>query len=62
MPGNYIYQKGAKNAAEPNTGGCIFTFGFYAVYSVRICITTYNNLYISLYQAGISYGSWKQIT
>lgn len=62
MPGNYIYQKGAKNAAESNTGGCIFTFGFYAAYSVRICITTYNNLYISLYQAGISYGSWKQIT
>lgn len=60
-PGHYIYNDSAANKPEPGCGGCIFTIGFYDAYAARICITTFNNLFISIYQPGISYGSWKKI-
>ena len=60
-PGHYIYNDSAANKPESGCGGCIFTIGFYDAYAARICITTFNNLFISIYQPGISYGSWKKI-
>ena len=60
-PGHYIYNDGASSAPESGCGGCIFTIGFHEAYSARLCVTTFNNLFISIYQPGISYGSWKKI-
>lgn len=62
-PGTYIYENKSTITNRPETGcgGCIITIGYEENYCIRICVTTFNNLYIAVYQPGISYGSWKKI-
>ncbi len=58
--GNYIYRSGAKNSPESGSGGIILTWGFDQVYTTRICVTTFGTVFTSIYQPGISYGTWQK--
>ncbi|MCD2493751.1 hypothetical protein LQE92_14175 [Lacrimispora sp. NSJ-141] len=58
-----FYQYEANTAGAPSTdAGVILSLPIGSAYAMRIAITAANQMYISVYTAGISYGSWKQIS
>ena len=62
--GIYSYSFNATNAPSPSPG-IIMTIGLKDVdgsllFSLRIALTTDNELYTSIYQPGISWGTWEE--
>lgn len=62
--GIYSYSFNATNAPSPSPG-IIMTTGLKDVdgsllFSLRIALTTDNELYTSIYQPGISWGTWEE--
>lgn len=62
-PGTYIFDRTALNKPTSDTtlGGIVLTIGYSVIYCCRLAITTDGCFYTSVLQAGISYGTWKQI-
>ena len=58
--GYYAYSFNTTNAPTTDPGWMI-CFNHTSLWTMRLCMTTTNRLFVSVYQSGTTYGVWKEI-